>query len=115
MSIQEYTTADVFPARLKWSEMFNAEVPSINKHARNVNALQMQRAMHSSKARALLVLSQSLIGLGRNSEADEAVSDIARNFKSTPSYYKALFTQGVLKTMTGNRGTCHYQEIACRR
>ena len=54
------------------------------------------------KARALLLLSQSLIGLGRNSEADEAVSDIAKNFKSTLSYYKALFMQGVLKNMAGN-------------
>jgi TolA-binding protein len=101
MLIQEYTTADIFPARLKIAEMFNAE-GQYEQARQECKRVADATSDAQLKARALLLLSQSLIGLGRNSEADEAVSDIARNFKSTPSYYKALFMQGVLKNMAGN-------------
>jgi tetratricopeptide (TPR) repeat protein len=101
MLIQEYTTAEVLPARLKIAEMFNAEgqYEQARQECKRVADATDDAQL---KARALLLLSQSLIGLGRNSEADEAVSDIAKNFKSTSSYYHALFTLGVLKNMAGN-------------
>jgi outer membrane protein assembly factor BamD (BamD/ComL family) len=44
---------------------------------------------------------QSLIGLGKITEAETAVSDVTKNFKSTSSYYDALFTLGVLKNAAG--------------
>ena len=98
---QEYTTAEVLPARLKIAEMFNAE-GQYEQASQECKRVAIATNDPTLKARALLILSQSLIGLGRNSEADEAVSNIANNFKSTSSYYSALFTLGELKNKTGN-------------
>jgi len=98
---QEYTTVEVLPARLKIAEMLNADGKF--EQARLECKLVTESTNDPQlKARGLLLLSQSLIGLGRNSEADEAVSDITKNFKSTASYYNALFSLGVLKNMAGN-------------
>lgn len=98
---QEYTTAEVFPARLKIAEMFNAEGQYEQARQECTRVVEATNDPQL-KARALLLLSQSLIGLGKNSEAEEAVSDIAKNFRYTSSYYNALFTLGVLKNMAGN-------------
>jgi len=45
---------------------------------------------------------QSLEGLGKTSEAEEAFSNVVKNFKSTLSYHKALFTLGMLKNLAGS-------------
>jgi TolA-binding protein len=98
---QEYTTDEVLPARNKLAEIL-------------ISAGQFEQARQESKrvidatkesqlkARALVLYGQSLIGLGKIAEAETAVSDVTKNFKSTSSYYDALFTLGVLKNAAGN-------------
>jgi TolA-binding protein len=98
---QEYTTDEVLPARNKLAEIL-------------ISAGQFEQARQESKrvidatkesqlkARALVLYGQSLIGMGKIAEAETAVSDVTKNFKSTSSYYDALFTLGVLKNAAGN-------------
>jgi TolA-binding protein len=98
---QEYTTAEVLPARLRIADMLNADGQY------ELARLECKRVTDATndaqlKARALLFLSQSLVGLGRTSEAEDAISDVAKNFKSTSSYYKALLMLGMLKSSAGN-------------
>ena len=98
---QEYTTVEVLPARLKIAEMLNAEnqfEQACQECKRVVDATNDSQL----KARALLIMGQAFVGLGRISEAEEAFSDVVKNFKSTPSYYKTLFTLGVLNNLAGN-------------
>ena len=97
---QEYTTDEVLPARNKLAEIL-------------ISAGQFEQARQESKrvidatkesqlkARALVLYGQSLIGLGKITEAETAVSEVTTNFKSTSSYYDALFTLGVLKNAAG--------------
>jgi TolA-binding protein len=101
MLTQEYTTAEVLPARLRIAEMLIAEgqYELARQECKRVADAANDAPL---KARALLLLGQSLSGLGRTSEAEEAISDVAKNFKSTSSYHKALFTLGVLKNLAGN-------------
>ena len=101
MLTEEYTTDEVLPARLRIAEMLNAEGKF--EQARQ-ECMHVKDATNdvSLKARSLLILGQSFIGLGKTSEAEEAFSDIVKNFKSTSSYPKALFKLGELKNSTGN-------------
>ena len=87
---QEYTTDEVLPARNKLAEIL-------------ISAGQFEQARQESKrvidatkesqlkARALVLYGQSLIGLGKITEAETAISEVTTNFKSTSSYYDALF------------------------
>ena len=101
MLTQEYSTAEVLPARLRIAEMLDAE----GKYEQAL--LECKRVVDATndvplKARALLLLGQSLTGLGRITEAEDAFSEIVKKYKSTSSYYKALFTLGELKNASGN-------------
>ena len=98
---QEYTSAEVLPARLRIAEMLNAEgqYEQARQECKRVADATDDAPL---KARALLLLGQSLAGLGKTSEAEEAFSDVVKNFKSTSSYHKALFTLGVLKNLAGS-------------
>ena len=101
MLTQEYTTVEVLPARLRIAEMLNAEgqYEQARQECKRVADITNDAPL---KARALLLLGQSLVGLGKTSEAEEAFSDVINNFKSTQSYSRALFTLGVLKNLAGN-------------
>jgi TolA-binding protein len=98
---QEYTTTEVLPARLKLAEMLktDGQYEQARQECRRVIDATNDTPL---KARALLLMGQSLIGLRKNSEAEAAVSEVAQKYKSTISYYEALFTLGVLKNLAGN-------------
>ena len=101
MLTQEYTTVEVLPARLRIAEMLIAEEQYEQARQESKHVVDATNDA-PLKARALLLLGRSLVGLGKTSEAEEAFSDVVNNFKSTSSYYKALFALGALKNLAGN-------------
>jgi TolA-binding protein len=98
---QEYTTAEVLPARLKLAELYsaNGEYGQARQECKRVVDVDCGAQL---KSRALLLMGQSLIGLEKNSEAEIVISEVVKNFKSTTSYYNALFILGKLKSLAGN-------------
>jgi tetratricopeptide (TPR) repeat protein len=101
MLTQEYTTAEVLPARLRIAEVLLAE--SRYEQARQECKSVADATNDASlKARGLLFMGQALMGLGKNREAEEAFSTIVNSYKSSSSYYKALFVLGTLKNLSGN-------------
>ncbi|RPI05626.1 MAG: outer membrane protein assembly factor BamD [Ignavibacteriae bacterium] len=98
---QEYTTDEVLPARLRTAELLNAE-DQFEQARQECKRVVDATNNASLKARALFTMGQSLIGLGRSADAEDALSEVAKNFKSTSSYYDALFMLGVLKNLAGN-------------
>jgi tetratricopeptide (TPR) repeat protein len=101
MLTQEYTTPEVLPARLRIAEILNAEgqYEQARQECKSVVDATNDAQL---KARGLLLMGQALAGLEKTSDAEEALSDIVSNFKSTSSYYKALFALGALKNLAGN-------------
>jgi TolA-binding protein len=97
---QEYMTEEVLPARNRLAEIF-------------ISAGQLDQARQESKrvidatndpqikAHALVLYAKSLFGLGKSVEAETILSDVIDNFKTTSSYYDALFTLGMLKKASG--------------
>ena len=98
---QEYTTGEVLPARIKLAEMFLAcgQLEQARQESKRVADATKDTPM---KARALLLMGQSLLAFGKPSEAEEPLNDIIKNYSSTPSYYSALYTIGMLKNSSGN-------------
>jgi tetratricopeptide (TPR) repeat protein len=98
---QEYTTAEVIPARIKYSELLLAsgQYDQARQESRRVIELSSDASM---KARAEVLTAKALIALGKSSEAEAPIADVVKNYKTTASYYDALFTFGVLKNSTGN-------------
>jgi TolA-binding protein len=97
---QEYTTDEVLPARNKLAEILisSGQFEQARQGTKHVIDLAKDAQL---KARALVLHGQALIGLGKIAEAETAVSDVTKNFKSTSSYYDALFVLGVLKNAGG--------------
>lgn len=98
---QEYTTSEVLPARLKLADMLNVE--GQYELARQ----ECKRVVDATndaplKARALFSMGKALVGLGRMSEAETALGEVTKNYKSTMSYFDALYMFGVLKNLAGN-------------
>jgi TolA-binding protein len=98
---QEYNTPEVLPARLRIAEILitQGRYELATQECKSVADATSDAPL---KARGLLLLGQAFIGEGKNSDADESLSEVVKNFKSTSSYYKALYTLGVLKILTGN-------------
>lgn len=97
---QEYTTDEVLPARNKLAEILIASGQYEQARQESKRVIDFTKDAQV-KARALVLYGQSLVGLGKNIEAETAISDVTKNFKSTASYYDALFTLGVLKNSVG--------------
>jgi TolA-binding protein len=97
---QEYTTDEVLPARNKLSEILltDGQYEQARQESKRVIDATKDPLL---KARALVLYGQSLIGLGKMTEAETAISDVVKNYKSTPSYYEALYTLGNLKNVSG--------------
>ena len=98
---QEYTTAEMIPARIKYSELLLAtgQYDQARQESRRVIELSSDASM---KARAEVLTAKALMASGKSSEAEAPVADVIKNFKTTASYYDALFTSGVLKNSAGN-------------
>lgn len=99
--VQEYSTPEVMPARLKLAEIYASE------HDFEAARQESKRVADGTKdpalrARALLTLAQSLVRLGRNAEAETSLQEVIRNYRSTPSYSSALFLLGSLRHEAGD-------------
>ncbi|HVN48590.1 MAG TPA: tetratricopeptide repeat protein [Bacteroidota bacterium] len=98
---QEYTTPEVLPARIKYSELLfaNGQYEQALQESKRVIDVSNDPSM---KARAEVLTAKALIALGKSSEAEAPVADVIKNYKTTLSYDDALFTSGVLKNSAGN-------------
>jgi TolA-binding protein len=101
MLTQEYSSADVLPARLALAEMLIADGQPEQARQESKQAVDVA-ADASLKAQGLLVMSKALKALGRNQESEEALSTVITKFKSTPSYFSALYDFGVLRNSLGD-------------
>ena len=101
MLTQEYTAPEVLPARLRIAEILNAE-GQYEQARQECKSVADATTDAQLKARGLLLMSQALVGLGKTSDAEAALTNIVSNFKTTSSYYKALFALGALKNLAGN-------------
>ena len=100
--IQEYSSSDVIlPARLKLAQMY------LSDNQFELARIESKRVADVSKnadvgGQALILLSRSLAGLNKSDEALRALDEIAKNHRSTPSYYSALLLTGSLQCDMGN-------------
>lgn len=98
---QEYTTGEVLPGRIKLAEILIASGQF--EQARQESKKVVDATNDASlKSRALLQMGQSLLLLNKLSDAEEPIADVIKNYKSTQSYYTALFIMGKLKNSSGN-------------
>jgi TolA-binding protein len=97
---EDYTTAEVLTGRIKLAEMLLAAGQF--EQARQESKRVIDATNDASlKSRALLLMGQSLLSLGKTSDADKSIADVIKNYRSTPSYYTALFTMAMLKNSSG--------------
>ncbi len=98
---QEYSSAEVLPARLTLAEMLIADGQP--EQARQESKQVVDVAADAPlKAQGLLVMSKALKALGRNQESEDALSTVLAKFKTTPSYFSALYEFGVLRNILGD-------------
>ncbi len=101
MLAQEYSSAEVLPARLALAEMLIADGQP--EQARQESKQVVDVAADAPlKAQGLLVMSKALKALGRNQESEDALSTILTKFKNTPSYFSALYEFGALRNILGD-------------
>ena len=100
--IQDYSSSDVIlPARLKLAVMY------LSDNQFELARAESKRVADASKdgslsSQALILLSRALVGLNRSDEAQHALDEVTKNYRSTPSYYSALLLLGSLQRETGN-------------
>jgi TolA-binding protein len=100
--IQDYSSSDVtLPARLKLAQMY------LSDNQFELARIESKRVADVSKdanltGRSLILLSRALSGLNKSDEAQRALDEIARNYRSTSSYYSALLLLGSLQREMGN-------------
>ena len=100
--IQDYSSSDViFPARLKLAQMY------LSDNQFELARVESKRVADASKdaslsGQALILLSRALAGLNRSDEAQRALDEITKNYRSTSSYYSALLLLGSLQREMGN-------------
>ena len=101
MLTQEYSSVEVLPARLSLAEMLitDGQPEQARQESKQVVDVAADAPL---KAQGLLVMSKALKALGRNQESEDALSTVITKFKSTPSYYSALYEFGVLRNMLGD-------------
>ena len=100
--IQDYSSSDVvLPARLKLAQMY------LSDNQFELARLESKRVADASKdaslkGQALTLLSRALVGLNRSDEAQRALDEITKNYRSTSSYYSGLLLLGSLQREMGN-------------
>jgi TolA-binding protein len=100
--IQDYSSSDVIlPARLKLAVMY------LSDNQFELARAESKRVADASKdgslsSQALVLLSRALVGLNKSDEAQRALDEVTKNFRSTPSYYSALLLLGSLQREMGN-------------
>jgi TolA-binding protein len=101
MLTQEYSSAEVLPARVRLAELLLAD--GQDEQAR----IESRRVLDGTKdadlrSRAQLVMARALVKLGRTTEAETALSELTRDSKKTAGYHTALFLLGELRSNAAN-------------
>lgn len=100
--IQDYSSSEVIlPARLKLAQMY------LSDNQFELARVESKRVADVSKdadlsGQAFILLSRALAGLNRSNEAQHALDEITKNYRSTSSYYTALLLLGSLQREMGN-------------
>ena len=100
--IQDYSSSDVIlPARLKLAQMY------LSDNQFELARVESRRVADASKdaslsGQALILLSRAFAGLNRSDDAQHALDEIVKNYRSTSSYYTALLLLGSLQREMGN-------------
>jgi TolA-binding protein len=98
---EEYTTSEVLTGRIRLAEMLLSAGQF--EQARQESKRVVDATKDASlKSRALLLMGQSLLSLGKTSEAEGSIADVIKNYRSTSSYYAALFEMGAIKNSAGD-------------
>ncbi len=99
--VQEYTSADVVvPARLKLAELYLSENQFELSRTESKRVVDLTKD-DNLKAQGLVIMARALAGLSKHEEAQQALDDVVRNYRSTPGYAQALFLTGSLHKETG--------------
>jgi TolA-binding protein len=102
--IQDYASSDVIlPARLRLARMY------LSDNQFELSRAESKRVADASKdpelsAQALVLMARSLARLNKYEEAQRALDDVAKNYRSTASYYAALLFLGSLQRELGYPG-----------
>jgi tetratricopeptide (TPR) repeat protein len=100
--IQDYSSSDVIlPARLKLARMY------LSDNQFELARVESKRVADASKdaslsGQALILLSRALAGLNKSDEAQRALEEVTKTYRSTSSYYGALLLLGSLYREMGN-------------
>ncbi len=99
--IQDYSSSDVIlPARLKLARMY------LSDNQFELSRAESKRVADASKdpelsAQALVLMARSLANLNKYEEAQHALDEVAKNYRSTSSYYTALLFLGSMQRELG--------------
>lgn len=102
--IVDYASSDVvLPARLKLAQKYFAE------QQYELARAEAKRVSDGSKdptlaSQGLVLMARSLAKLKKYEEAEKVLNDVAKNYRSTPSYYAALLFLGSLLRESGDIG-----------
>ena len=100
--IQDYSSADVIlPVRLRLARMYWSD------NQFELARAEAKRVADASKepnltAQALVLLARSLASLNKTEEAQHALDDVVKSYRSTSSYYSALLFLGSLQRTLGS-------------
>jgi TolA-binding protein len=98
---QDYSSSDVIlPARLKLAQMYLSDNQFELCRAESKRVADAAKEPNLS-AQALVLLARSLAGLGKLEEAQHALDDVAKSYRSTSSYYTGLLFLGSLQRQLG--------------
>ncbi|MBF8295511.1 MAG: hypothetical protein HW389_2056 [Bacteroidetes bacterium] len=102
--IQDYASSDVIlPARLRLARMY------LSDNQFELSRAESKRVADASKdpelsAQALVLMARSLARLNKFEEAQRALDDVAKSYRSTANYYAALLFLGSLQRDLGYPG-----------
>jgi len=100
--IVDYASSDVvLPARLKLAQRYLAE------RQNDLARAEAKRVADGSKdpdlaSQGLVLMAKALVSLKKYEEAQRALNDVVKNYRSTPAYYSALLLLGSLLRESGD-------------
>ncbi|MBI5463581.1 MAG: tetratricopeptide repeat protein [Ignavibacteriales bacterium] len=99
--VQEYSTPDVLPARLRLAELYSEENEFDAARTECKRVLDAAKD-DSLKARAMLLHATVHVKQNRLADAEAVLQDLMKNFRSTSSYHGTLLLLGDVRKALGN-------------